>query len=36
MRFSDLLLWLYVWVDVRLFFLAQSIARITRKVNPYV
>jgi len=36
MKFSDLLLWLYVWADVRLFFLAQSIESITRKVNPFV
>lgn len=33
MRSSDLLLWLYMWVDVHLFFIAQSIESITRKVN---
>lgn len=36
MRFSDYLLWLYVWADVQLFFLAQTFESITRKVNPFV
>lgn len=36
MRFSDLLLWLYVWADVQLFFLAQQVESISRKVNPFV
>lgn len=35
MRFSDFTLWLYVWADVQLFFLAQKIAKL-RKVTVNV